>query len=126
LNDTYAQKKGIILGNIKDKNTQELAVGASVVIEGSNLGTTTDENGNYKLEIPVGTYNLKVSYIGYASQTKYNIIVGSGNAQTVNFELDREGNRLNEFVVVFNKNKSAQAAVLVTPMSTQKLITEEI
>lgn len=122
----HAQTKGVILGAVKDKNTQQAIEGAVVQIEGTADGNTTDSNGNYRIETSLGAKNIKVSYLGYAAQTKYNIIVSSGNAQIVNFELDEEGKNLNEVVVKDNKSRSARAADMVTPMSTQRLSTEEI
>lgn len=121
-----AQTKGIILGTIKDKNTQQTIEGAVVQIEGTADGNSTDSNGNYRIETSLGAKNIKVSYLGYATQIKYNIIVGSGNAQIVNFEMDEEGKSLNEVVVKDNKSRSARAADMITPMSTQRLSTEEI
>jgi len=124
--NAQAQTKGIILGAVKDKNTQQAIEGAVVQIEGTADGNTTDSNGNYRIETSLGAKNIKVSYLGYATQIKYNIIVSSGNAQIVNFELDEEGKNLNEVVVKDNKSRSARAADMITPMSTQRLSTEEI
>lgn len=124
--NVQAQTKGVILGAIKDKNTQQAIEGVVVQIEGTADGNTTDSNGNYRIETSLGAKNIKVSYLGYATQIKYNIIVSSGNAQIVNFELDEEGKNLNEVVVKDNKSRSARAADMVTPMSTQRLSTEEI
>lgn len=123
---TNAQTKGIILGAVKDKNTQQAIEGAVVQIEGTAEGNTTDSNGNYRIETSIGAKNIKVIYLGYAPQIKYNIIVSSGNTQIINFELDEEGKNLNEVVVKDNKSRSARAADMVTPMSTQRLSTEEI
>ena len=123
---SFAQTNGIIRGNIKDKNTQELIIGATVIIEGTTNGVSSDADGNYKLTIPVGTYRLKVSYIGYVSLVKENIIVTSGNDQIVNFELEQVASDLKEVVVGFDKGKSAVATDMVTPLSVQQLTTEEI
>lgn len=124
----YAQntKTGIIRGSVKDKNTGEAIIGANIVIDGTTTGTATDANGNYKLSVAVGTYTLKVSFLGYKTFTKYNIVVNTGNDQIVNFELEEEGNDLDEIVVKFDQNRSAAAADMITPMSTQKITTEEI
>ena len=124
----YAQntKTGIIRGSVKDKNTGEAIIGANIVIDGTTTGTATDVNGNYKLSVAVGTYTLKVSFLGYKTFTKYNIVVNTGNDQIVNFELEEEGNDLDEIVVKFDQNRSAAAADMITPMSTQKITTEEI
>lgn len=121
-----AQVSGIIRGNVKDKNTQETIVGASIVIDSTTTGVSTDADGNYKLQIPVKTYNLKASCLGYISQIKYNISVTSGNAQVVNFEMEPVPAGLSEVTVRFDKGKSAVATDMITPLSVQQLTTEEI
>ncbi len=121
-----AQSTGVILGNVKDKNTQETLVGAVVEIENDSIGITTDIDGNFKLEVPIGARNLKVSFLGYQTQLKFNIVVTTGNAQIINFELEPASTSLNEITVVFEKGKSAVATDLITPLSVQQLTTEEI
>lgn len=125
-NNINAQDRGLIFGNATEKYTQAPAIGASITIEGSNDGAITDSSGNYKLETATGVKNITITYSGYASQTKYNIVISSGNAQTVNFELEPEATTLEGIVVSIDKNRSARAADMVTPMSTQKLTSEEI
>ena len=122
----YAQDSGLIFGNATQKYTQAPAAGASIVIEGSNESAVVDSNGNYKLETTVGVKNITITFSGYAPQTKYNIVVSSGNAQIVNFELEPKATSLKGIVINLDKNKSARAADMITPMSTQKLTSEEI
>lgn len=123
---TIAQEKGVIYGNATDKYTQVPVAGATIKIEGRNEGTISDSSGNYKLETSLGTKNITISRLGYGNQTKYNIVVSPGNAQNVTFELLPEAKSLQAVVINIDKNKSARAADMVTPMSTQKLTSEEI
>ncbi len=55
-----------ITGTVKDKNTGEYLVGVEVEIEGTNLKTYTDFDGNFSFEnvIP-GIYDISVNYISY-------------------------------------------------------------
>ncbi len=121
-----SQTTGVIRGNVKDKNTQENIIGATVFIEGTTNGVSSDIDGNYKLAVPVGTYRLKVSFIGYTAMIKENIVVTSGNAQIVNFEMEPTSSELTEVEITFDKGKSAVATDMVTPLSVQQLTTEEI
>lgn len=121
----FSQFKGIILGSIKDRNTQEVLVGAVIKVESTEIGAISDENGNFRLEIATGSYNITASVTGYKSQTKYNVVVTSGNAQILNFELEDEQN-IEAIEVTEKTSKSASAATLETPLSVQKLTTEEI
>ncbi|MGN6541910.1 MAG: carboxypeptidase-like regulatory domain-containing protein, partial [Ginsengibacter sp.] len=122
----YAQDRGLIFGNARDKYTQAPTAGASIQIDGSSASAVADSNGNYKLETTVGVKNITITFSGYAPQTKYNIVVTSGNAQVVNFELEPKATSLKGIVINLDKNKSARAADMITPMSTQKLTSEEI
>jgi hypothetical protein len=123
---SIAQINGTIRGNVKDRNTQEPIVGAIIAVPGTTLATSTDVDGNYKLSLPVGTYNLRASFLGYTTLLKYNIALSSGNDQTVNFELESSAADLKEVTVSFDKGKSAVATDMVTPLSVQQLTTEEI
>lgn len=123
---SFAQINGIVRGTVKDKNTQETIIGAIISIDGSTTGAVTDIEGNYKLSLPVGTYNLKASFLGYTTLIQYNISITSGNAQNINFELESVSSELSEVSVTFEKGKSAVATDMITPLSVQQLTTEEI
>lgn len=101
-------------------------VGATINLAGTNISTITDSIGRYRiLDIPVKTYNLNVSSFGYKTVTLYNIVVNSGNENVFTVELENESIILGE-VVIKNKRKSVRAATLETPLSVQKLTSEEI
>jgi len=122
-----AQKTGSIRGTVKDKNTQETIIGAIVQLENTKLGVVSDIDGNFKIsDVPVGSYNLKASFLGYQPFTKFNVNVTSGNDQEVNFELIAVNNELKEVEITFDRSKSAAATDMITPLSVQSLTTEEI
>lgn len=62
-----AQSK-IITGKVLTKEGEAL-IGASVIIAGTTIGTTTDVDGNFKLNVNENSVKLKVSYIGYKDRT---------------------------------------------------------
>jgi hypothetical protein len=63
---SFAQKKFIISGNIKDEATGEQLIGASIrIVELANSGTSTNSYGFYSLAAPEGDYTVQFSYIGY-------------------------------------------------------------
>jgi hypothetical protein len=120
-----AQNTGSISGKVQDKNTQELLIGASVFLEGTNLGALTDADGRFSLKgIPPKSYNLKIQYVGYVTKTVFNIVVTTGNIQTFNIDLEPESKSLNE-VVVKTKTKNFGKKT-ETPLSIQNLTAEEI
>lgn len=124
--ELHAQNNGVIQGVARDKNTQELLLDGIVRVIGTDFATKTDENGAYRLEIPTGTYNLTFVLPTYESITKYNIVVTSGNAQIVNFEASEAETEIGEVVITNSNAVRADATDMVTPLSVQRLTTEEI
>ncbi|MBF9255163.1 TonB-dependent receptor [Pontibacter sp. 172403-2] len=123
---TLAQS-GIITGTVRDRNTQEPLIGVSVQVVEAQLGTVTNENGAFRIEgIPVGSYTVQSSYIGYQPQSRFNVNVTAGNVQILNFELAPAASALQQVEVVTNRSQSAAVADLVTPLSVQSLTAEEI
>ena len=70
---------------------------ASVWLVGSNNGTTANEEGNYFLDVPIGTHQIMVRVIGFKTQTK-TVAVKEG-ANTLNFKLVSEYAEMQEVTV---------------------------
>ena len=121
-----SQKEGSIQGQVVDQNTLAPLPFAKVFIENTAYGAVTDIDGNYRIELPVGTYTLRVSFVGYDPFKKFNVPVSSGNSETVNFELVESSDQLDEVEVVFQNDKIARTTDMVTPLSVQKLTSIEI
>lgn len=116
----------ILIGSVRDANTQVLLPGVSVVIDGSNplVGAVSDQNGDYRIVTTPGSYTLKVTYVGYQELKKFNVVVSSGNTTVNNFDLLEELTTLNEVVV--KANRSSSVATIENPLSIQSLSSEEI
>ena len=63
----FAQET-IITGTVYD-DQGETAIGASIMVEGTTVGTVTDFDGNFSLAVPEGATHVVVSYVGFESQT---------------------------------------------------------
>lgn len=74
---TYAQEK-IVSGSVTDGDGVPL-LGATIIIEGSSSGTTTDFNGDYSINVEEGQV-LNFSYVGYETKR---VTVGSSNTLNV-------------------------------------------
>lgn len=125
-NTVWSQNTGTIQGNAKDKNTEEPLAYAKVFVEGTQLGAITDFDGNYSLEVPVGTYTIVITVSGYEPSKKFNIPVNSGNVETVNFELESITQEIGPIEIVYDENKIAKTTDMITPLSVQKLTSVEI
>ncbi|MBC8082636.1 MAG: TonB-dependent receptor, partial [Hymenobacter sp.] len=120
-----AQTTGFVTGTVRDRKTQELLPGASVTLEGTSLGTATDAEGRYRLTgVPTGSYNLRASFVGYDPLLRANVVVTSGNANTINLELNSGAQQLGAVQVV--ANRAIRVATAETPLSVQRLNVEEI
>jgi hypothetical protein len=72
----WAGTAGKIAGVIKDQENGVPLPGATVMIKGTSIGTSTDEDGEYfLLNVPVGTYTIEASLIGYAMVTQTEVTV---------------------------------------------------
>lgn len=73
-----AQLTGSIAGRVIDAETNDPLVGANVLVLDTERGDVTNTSGEFRIDrIPVGTYLIRVSYIGYRTLTKTEIVVTS-------------------------------------------------
>jgi hypothetical protein len=79
---------GGIKGRIRDVQTKEPLPGANILVTGTVQGAAADLDGYFYIEnIPVGTYALQFSYIGYSTFTKSDIIVRPDMTSVIEAEL---------------------------------------
>lgn len=57
-----------ISGTIKDQETGESLIGATILVSGTRIGTITNNYGFFSLSLPKGNYNIEISYIGYLTE----------------------------------------------------------
>lgn len=106
----FAQDKGILKGRILDDNNLPLP-GATVLIESLKTGTTSNFDGNFTMvNLPVGTYDLTVSYIGFETQN-ISVEIASGITAEVKVSMVVKTNSLNQ-VLIFGSLARGQAKAL--------------
>ncbi len=99
----WAQSSGKLTGRVTDAATGEGLPGANVIIQGTQIGTATDIDGNYTLlGIPVGRYDIQASFVGFTPQTYEGVEINSGYTRELNFELS-EGQVLQDIVVEYQR-----------------------
>ncbi|MBH11096.1 MAG: TonB-dependent receptor [Candidatus Marinimicrobia bacterium] len=112
---------GKISGFVRSSETNQPLVGVSILVEGAGIGADTDKEGRYViLNIPVGKYSLRTSYIGYASIKATNLQVSTGRNTEQNFILSQEAITGEEIVVLADR-----PLVYKDLTSTQKITTAE-
>ena len=104
----YPQKKSDahIIGHVIS-NGEHIPF-ATVSLEGTTIGVTTDETGHFRLtNIPSGTYNLRVQCIGYKQKSE-TISINNNETLEVNFDIEEDILGLDEIVVTANREKSKE------------------
>jgi iron complex outermembrane receptor protein len=84
-----------VSGRVTDATTNEALAGCSVVLKGTQKGTTTDANGDYKIVVPDGNATLVFGFIGFVSQE-----VAVGSQSVINVALKASANELSQVVVI--------------------------
>jgi len=95
----------------------------NIFLEGTSLGTTTDNTGHYTLiNLPVGQHVLIASAIGYKSEKK-TIQVELGKSQEINFVLEEERMTLEQVVVTGTKTfkRQTESPVIVNVLDSKSL-----
>ena len=106
-------------GKVVDSKTGEGLPGVNLVLEGTNAGTITDDFGNFNYQTRIKNERLKVTFVGYGTQT-IKIVFGEYNNLTINLV---EGNtELKEVVVKVEKykNKGNPAVELIRRVIAHK------
>jgi len=118
-----AQNTGSLSGRILDLQSQQPLPGATLLLEGTGIGVVTDEEGYFTVnEIPYKSYNVIASFLGYESETLYNVIVKSVGNRPLLFELEEVAEILDEVVIVRSPFRTTRD----TPLSTQSFSAVEI
>lgn len=120
--NAQSEDRVCIEGHVFDKTTKEAIAYASVAIEGTKIGTTTDEEGNFIFrKIAPGRYTIVVSCIGYKKE-HHIVEVRKESVAHAHLELVPEATRLDEIVVSANRNETnrKEAPVVVNVLSEKQ------
>ncbi len=111
---TYGQRavKGVITDN-----SGEPLIGANVVAKGTDVGTVTDVDGSYSLNVPAGVNILTITYTGFTAKD-----VAIGDQSEVNITLD-QGVAIEEVIVTAQGISREKRALgySVSTVSTKKI-----
>jgi hypothetical protein len=97
----FAQNyRSTVRGTVRDADSGLPLVGATVSLLPVETGTITDPKGTFRFDnLPVGRYQLKVSYVGYGTISVPEILLESGKEQVTQISLSPSGKELEEATV---------------------------
>ncbi len=104
----YAQTSGSISGHVTDKTNGGPLPAVNLMLMGTVLGTSTDANGNFEMQkIPPGTYQIRVTMMGYKRIDQKNVIVKANQTTSINFELEETIIETPEVLITANKRRQS-------------------
>lgn len=111
-----------IRGVVTDAKTKEKLPFVSVSVPQAAIGTNTDQDGEYTLQVPAQYTSLVYTYLGYRAVTK---TFTAGQSQTINVQLATSTALLNEVVIRGSKpprykNKDNPAVALIRQVIDHK------
>ncbi len=116
-----SMKECMVKGKVSDENGKGVAF-ATVYMENTNYGITTNEKGFYSLKVPSGTYNFVVSAIGYV-KSETNLVLAKGQQKELNIKISSDVTDIDEVQVV---GKSESQKMREMAMTVNALEVKEI
>jgi outer membrane cobalamin receptor len=98
---TFAQTC-ILKGTVTDSKTGDPLPYVNIGVKDQSVGTFTDSNGTYRLELPFGQYILMFSSVGFEKQER-DITIGKKSAVELDVALKSTSEELNTIVVTSSK-----------------------
>jgi len=92
----------VITGKVADEKSAEILPYVNIGVKNQSIGTFSDSNGNYRLELPRGEFDLIISYVGYEKAEKRIRVDGKKN-YTINFSLTPISQELSTVIVSASK-----------------------
>lgn len=92
----FTASAGMLKGKVIDQKTKEALIGVSVTVKGNpNLGTITDVDGNFSLNLQTDRATLQLTYVGYESKE----IHLAENARPMEIGMNEDNFKLDEVVI---------------------------
>ncbi len=114
-----AQAKHTISGSVRSKKTGESLIGASISVQGKNIGVVSNDYGFYSITLPDGNYAIIISAVGQQPQT---FPVELNKNIQINTLLEEENNQLEEVKV---STQSKGRSISSTQMGVEHLSIKE-
>ena len=110
LTSAIFSQSGKVTGLIMDGEYDEPMAFANVIVKGSTIGTTTDFDGKYSLDLEPGQYTLTFSFVGYQRIEVSEVLIKSNEVEQVDVTLST--NTLDEIIITTTVRKNTESAVL--------------
>lgn len=111
-----AMAQGTLKGKITDEKTGETLVGVTVLIPSlSTVAAFSDEDGDFELKVPDGTYTVQVRYMGYVTKEIADVKIENGTITPMSLAIKEENktNLLKDVVIRSTLKKESLNALYI-------------
>lgn len=116
-------QSGSIKGRVFNEINNNSIEGATIKIENSEIGTTSNADGNFILDnLTPGNYNITVNFLGFEQMIYFDIAVSTNKSVTLNIPLTEETTTLDEVTIEKSPFKKSKES----PISLQTISASEI
>lgn len=102
---------GTLRGTVYDDSNGETVPFATVFVKETGGGTDTDLDGAYELNLPAGTYNIVISFIGYADFEIKDVVFTADKVDVLDIRMKEEGQMLDQVVVTAKQIRNSEVAL---------------
>lgn len=115
---TYSQQNRLkVSGRITASTNNEVLPGVNIVVKGTNLGTTTDKDGTYQINVPNESSTLVFSSVGYLPHE-----MAVGKRTTLDVTLESDSKTLQDVVVVgYGTQRKSQLTGAISSVSAKEI-----
>ncbi len=97
----------VVSGLVADRESHQPLPGVYVLCQSCNpeIVTVTDDNGLFRLKVPVGRHSFSLSHLGYSPKKLFDIQIGTGKEVFLNIELTEQAYQTEEIAVKASSNR---------------------
>lgn len=115
--------QGTLKGRITEEADATEGLGfVNIILEGTEIGTTSDLDGYFVLSAPAGTYNVQASFIGYNTCTQKDVNIVDDNEKTLNLSMSESTLELDVIDLVVEVDRESTNAILVEQRKTTEIV----
>ncbi len=118
LNFAAFAQSGKVVGVVVDGSTGETMPGARILVEGTNLTTLTNFDGEYSLSAAAGTYTILVKSFGFSNKSISGVVIKAGGETTLNVTMEfSKGEALETVTITASATRENVNALLIQQKS---------
>jgi TonB-linked SusC/RagA family outer membrane protein len=122
----FAQSTGSVSGRVTDSKNEGIP-GATVLIEGTSLGSSSNVDGTYSIQsVPAGPHTVVISFVGYNAVRRPVTVVAGQNAE-VSAGLTENTTQLAEAVVVgYGTQRRQDVTGSITTVTSKEFVQGQV